>query len=204
MYFAHMNYLAHLYLSGENSELMAGNFLTDFLNLHEVQQLPEALQPGVKLHREIDDFTDNHPIVKELNAELRTSQGKYAPVALDIVFDYLLYHNWDRYSEVEYEAFCQVVYITIHRFLQYVPEKECKHIQRMIDSRWLSVYCSISGLNKIMEGMDRRTRFPSQFKKAIQEVEGNFSYYDNQFNLFFPDIVNHVARFMDKLKNIGE
>lgn len=190
-----MNYLAHLFLSGKDAEVMAGNLLTDFLTLQEMKGLPEALQPGVELHFEIDTFTDNHEIVKSLNSDLRETQGKYAPVALDIIFDYFLYYNWKKYADIEYEAFCQYVYIVLHRFMHLIPRRDRYQIQQMIDERWLSVYQSISGLHKIMEGMDRRTRFPSHFYKAIKQVEDNFQHFNTEFNKFFPDLYEHIKEF---------
>lgn len=192
-YFYPMNYLAHLFLSGSEAEIMAGNFLTDFLTLKEQKKLPAALQPGVQLHLKIDNFTDSHPIVKGLNEFLRDSQGKYAPVALDIIFDYFLCYNWDKYADIEYRGFCQYVYIVLERFLEYVPDRDKIQIQSMIDHRWLSVYTSLDGLHRIMDGMDRRTKFPSRFYKSIKLVEDNFSYFNAEFNKFFPEIHAYIT-----------
>lgn len=194
-----MNYLAHLLLSGEKPEIMAGNFFTDFLSLKELKKLPDPMQRGVEIHLKIDNFTDNHPIVKDLNELLWESQGKYAPVALDIILDYFLSYNWKTYSDMEYEQFCQYVYIVLGRFVRYLPDRERKHIETMISHRWLSVYRSISGLNDIMDRMDRRTKFPSRFYKSIDVVQDNFNYFNKQFNLFFAEIYEYINDELAKI-----
>ena len=48
-----MNFLAHLYLSGEDEELMIGNFIADFIRNREVTNYSEGIQKGIFLHRKI-------------------------------------------------------------------------------------------------------------------------------------------------------
>ena len=59
-----MNYLAHLYLSGDIEDLMIGNFIGDAIRGDQYKRLKPAVQAGVRLHREIDRFTDTHNTVR--------------------------------------------------------------------------------------------------------------------------------------------
>jgi len=95
-----MNYLAHLLLSNYHEDIMIGNFITDFITKPQERDFDSKIQVGIQLHRMIDEFTDDHPIVKESLSRLRKHQGKYAPVVLDICYDHLLARNWDKYSDV--------------------------------------------------------------------------------------------------------
>ena len=83
-----MNFLAHFHLSGENELIAIGNFLGDFIRGSELNSLPLTVQKGVYLHRFIDQYTDNHPVVRDLNKMLVPHFAKYAPVVSDIYFDY--------------------------------------------------------------------------------------------------------------------
>ena len=60
-----MNFLAHIYLSGEDQELKIGNFIADSVKGKKFAQFPERIQQGITLHRKIDSYTDSHPIVRE-------------------------------------------------------------------------------------------------------------------------------------------
>ncbi len=54
-----MNYLAHLYLSGENPEIRFGNFIGDAIKRNQFLQLPENISAGVLLHRKMTHLQIN-------------------------------------------------------------------------------------------------------------------------------------------------
>lgn len=83
-----MNFLAHLYLSGDDSEIMVGNFIGDFVkgrNLNE--RFEERIVKGIELHRSIDAFTDSHPVVTLSKNRLRDKYRHYSPVIVDMFYD---------------------------------------------------------------------------------------------------------------------
>ena len=55
-----MNYLAHIYLSGDNDLVTVGNFIADGIKGKSYKKYPKEIQTGVLLHRNIDTFTDAH------------------------------------------------------------------------------------------------------------------------------------------------
>jgi len=60
-----MNYLAHIYLSGNDDFLKLGNFIADEIKGKSYKEFPKDIQKGIILHRAIDDFTDHHPLVSK-------------------------------------------------------------------------------------------------------------------------------------------
>ena len=63
-----MNYLGHLVLSGCDEKILLGNFLGDHISNKMLHLYDSSVQKGINLHREIDTFTDSHPISRELRA----------------------------------------------------------------------------------------------------------------------------------------
>ena len=55
-----MNYLGHLVLSGNDSEILFGNFIADAIKGNSYIKWPGNIQKGILLHRFIDNFTDNN------------------------------------------------------------------------------------------------------------------------------------------------
>ena len=55
--FTFMNFLAHLYLSKNNTNIMIGNFIADHIRGNNFNHFSREIQQGIKLHREIDTFT---------------------------------------------------------------------------------------------------------------------------------------------------
>ena len=57
-----MNFLAHIYLSGNNDLIKIGNFMADGIRGKDYLKFPEQVKNGILLHRQIDTFTDAHVI----------------------------------------------------------------------------------------------------------------------------------------------
>ena len=79
-----MNFLAHTYLSGYNEEIVVGNFMGDYVKGRNYVHLPELVRKGILIHRDIDTFTDAHPITRRSRLRLVERYHKYAGVIVDI------------------------------------------------------------------------------------------------------------------------
>ena len=86
-----MNFLAHIYLSGEDEGVTIGNFIADHVRGNHFGHYPKEIQLGIILHREIDTFTDTHEIVRESKRRLHERYRHYDGVIIDIFYDYLTY-----------------------------------------------------------------------------------------------------------------
>ena len=76
-----MNYLAHLLLAENTNESRLGNFLGDFVkgkleDHHHIYN--QNILKGIRTHRQVDRFTDTHPIFlkskKRINLHLKHFQ----------------------------------------------------------------------------------------------------------------------------------
>ncbi len=190
-----MNYLAHLYLSCNDEELMIGNYIADHIKNKEVQSYSTGIQKGIRLHRAIDSFTDSHPLVKQSSKRLHASQGKYAPVVVDILYDYLLATHWHRYHEDSLQDFSNGVYLVLQNNAHLFPAKLAIRTHSMIRHNWLYRYSLVEGLTFTLSKMDERARFPSQFHTAFHALQQNQSFFEEEFHAFFPELKNHVAEF---------
>jgi acyl carrier protein phosphodiesterase len=187
-----MNFLAHLFLSFENEDIIIGNFIADSIRNNEVKNYSLAIQKGIKLHRKIDSFTDNHPSVRKGTLRLRPHHHKYAPVVIDILYDYVLANNWERYSNQSLESFAKRIYFILNKRLDEIPDKLRKNVPGMIKGNWLQSYKTKEGLLYTLKRMDIRASFPSKFTQAIEHLEQDYSLFENEFNLFFPELISHM------------
>ena len=88
-----MNYLAHIYLSGDRELIRIGNFIADHIKGKKYQAFSQGIQKGILLHRQIDSFTDNHEIVRKSKRRLHERYGLYRGVIIDIFYDHYLAKN---------------------------------------------------------------------------------------------------------------
>ena len=190
-----MNYLAHLFLSCQDDDLVIGNFIADSIRNKEVATYPLSIQQGIFLHRQIDSYTDTHPIVLQGTRRLYANHRKYAPVVIDIFYDNLLANNWKRYSNEPLAAFAERMYQLLIDRKNDLPLKMQKYVYGMIENNWLLSYGTMAGLQYAFERLDKRTKFKSNFVNAVKDLQKDYDLFNEEFNLFFPDVQQMVNDF---------
>ena len=187
-----MNFLAHLFLSGKDQDTIIGNFIGDSVNGSDFNNYPVSIKNGILLHRKIDYFTDNHPAVYKSKIRLRPKYRKYAPVIVDVFYDYFLAENWEKYHDEPLNTYTQRIYSILTNQKQIFPKKSVKMLPYMIAGNWLYNYKEIKGIEWALKGMSRRTIFNSNMETAHIELKRDKKQYQKEFNEFFPELINYV------------
>ena len=184
-----MNFLAHIYLSGNNDLLKIGNFSADGIRGKGFSIYPEAMQAGILLHRFIDSYTDNHPIFKRSTKRLHNSYGHYSSVIVDIFYDHFLAKNWVHYHDKQLDEYIDEFYKIIIEYFDILPERFKRLTPHMIRDNWLLSYADIEGIQKVLDGMNRRTKGKSKMNFATKELQLFYEEFENDFTEFFEDLV---------------
>ncbi|MEM8526818.1 MAG: ACP phosphodiesterase [Bacteroidota bacterium] len=189
-----MNYLAHLFLSCEDEELMIGNFIADFVKNHYREELSPRVLEGIQLHRIIDSFTDRHPAVVQATRLLHPKHHKYSPVLMDVFFDYLLVENWEVYGQESLEDFSTRVYAILSKNIDLIPEPFQARTLNMVQHRWLMSYMTLAGMEDTFERMKKRVSKPEYFEEAVVSLQEHHEELTATFHTFFPEIIGVVQR----------
>lgn len=192
-----MNFLAHLYLSGDNEEVKLGNFCGDFLKGNSYKVYPEKFQTGVQLHRSIDSFTDTHPIVKNCKSLFADKFHKYSGVVIDLAFDHFLTQTWPLFSSSTLQDFIEQTHQILQDNVASLPRGAQKIIPNFIQKRWIETYASTSGLELVLGRMAVRTSLPGYPGFAIKVIRENYNFFLNEFINFFYQIIKYVNRKYD-------
>jgi len=192
-----MNFLAHVYLSGNDDEIKIGNFIGDFVKGKDADNYPGKIKLGIYLHRHIDDFTDNHAIVLKSKKRLYPIFHHYAPVIIDVFFDHLLAKNWSRFSDINLLSFTESFYKITESFQQVIPKNASNMLIYMKKDNWLFNYQYLEGIDKAFKGMARRTKFESNMENAVRELNKNYPLFENEFLDFFPDIIKKSTKYIN-------
>lgn len=188
-----MNFLAHAYLSGTDPDILTGNFIGDFVKGNQLLTYPKEIQDGVLLHREIDSFTDRHPIVKSSKSRLRKYKH-YAGVIVDMYYDHFLAANWQTWHDQNLNEYSNAVY-SILSSAEGLPQRFRHMMTYMERQNWLLSYAQIDGLHQALTGMSRRTKFPSRMEHASEDLREDYQLFKKEFDEFFPLIINFVQTF---------
>ncbi len=196
-----MNYLAHIYLSGDNNEIAIGNFISDSVRGNKYKSFPKEIQKGILLHREIDTYTDAHEIFRRSTKRLHKNYGHYAGVIVDIYYDHFLAKNWMDYSNIPLEEYTTNFYKVLQDNFDVLPPRVQNLMPYMLKDNWLLAYASIEGISRVLHGMSKRTKHNSKMDLATRELKEYNDLFENEFKLFFKELIE----FSDaRLKEINK
>lgn len=195
-----MNFLAHLYLSGDDEGLRIGNFIADSVKGKAYLNYPEAIQKGIILHRRIDLFTDSHPTVIQSCKRLWDKYRHYSPVIIDIFYDHYLAARWQHYSGTELAHYVETNYQLMENNFELLPEKIKDMLPYMRKHNWLLNYAKVEGIRQTLTGMSRRTPFESGMETAVDSLVEHYGLFEAEFISFFAEIQLHVKKEISKLQ----
>jgi acyl carrier protein phosphodiesterase len=195
-----MNFLAHAYLSGSDEDILIGNFIADAVKGNNISRFREGIQKGVRLHREIDTYTDTHPVFLRSKQRIQDSYGKFAGVVVDIYYDHFLASSWNSYSDKELSEFALYVYNLMFKNYAVLPPKSRRILPYMAIHNWLVGYSSFRDLQWVFDGMSRRSKqYNSQMEGAVASLKEDYKDFENDFQEFFPDMIAHAGDFRKNL-----
>jgi len=184
-----MNFLAHIYLSFGDDEITIGNFIADSIRGNKIDHLPTRIQKGILLHREIDTYTDSHPIPRVSSKRLHQNYSHYSRVIVDIFYDHFLAKNWKQYSDTPLDIYVDKFYDLLEDNFTILPDGTKRMIPYMISDNWLLNYAQMDGISRVLNGMNRRTNNKSKMNFAILDLEKNYEAFEVEFTAFFNELV---------------
>src|SRR5690606_34877755 len=179
-----MNFLGHLLVSGEAPLVIVGNFMADAVKGRDLSSWSAGLRKGIRMHRRIDSFTDNHPLTLQGRERLRAHAGKYAGVALDLFYDHALAVSWHRLSEEPLADFAQRMYGLLERHAHLMPARTQYMLPHMVRNDWLTSYATIPGLARALNGLAARVPGGEALSGAEQVLLAHYSAFVEECLLF--------------------
>lgn len=181
-----MNFLAHAHLSGDNDDLLCGNFFADAVKGNGFNKFPRDIQYGIKIHRKIDSFTDSHPIFRQTLERIRVHFGKFAGIVVDIYYDHYLAQNWSQFSDTQLPEYTDHVYKILEARYELLPDRTKRLLPFLTSQNWLLAYANFNGLNAVFHGMDRRTGLQSGMSNAVPVLLENYNAIKEDFLNYYP------------------
>ena len=197
-----MNFLAHLFLSGTPgaptyADVLVGNFIADSVPGRQLDNYPPGVQAGIRLHRAIDAFTDQHPVVRGSTLRLRAAgYGKYAGVISDMFLDHFLARYFGEFTPEILPDFAQRVYFLLQARQGEMPPRVQQMLFYMTQHNWLLGYAETEGIRRALGGLSRRASPGSGMETAATELIANYTDYEADFRAFFPQLRQHVAALL--------
>ncbi len=191
-----MNYLAHLYLAENSPESRIGNFLGDFVKGH-LSQYESLYSPGIiqgiQEHRNIDTFTDRHPIFIQSKRRLGKKYRLLSGIVIDLLYDHFLTQHWQQFNPAEdLESFIWSSYHMLTQHQDILPTRLQKLLPKIIAENWLSSYQTLEGIELTLIRLSSRLKKENNLPDAIDDIQNNYLKLETDFLTFFPQLIIYV------------
>ncbi|EAY26993.1 conserved hypothetical protein [Microscilla marina ATCC 23134] len=84
-----------------------------------------------------------------------------------------------------------------------MPPKVQELLPHMIKQNWLAGYANLENigraLTRVSERISMRTQYDSKIELAIKNLETGYREFENDFNVFFPDMIVYINAFLSKI-----
>ncbi|RVU86241.1 DUF479 domain-containing protein [Leucothrix sargassi] len=187
-----MNYLAHLYLSQDNSFSKAGNLMADFLKHVDLEVQPQAIRDGIKNHQATDKFADHHFTIDHLKEAFDPKYRRFVPIAVDVVYDHMLAKSWQQYHDEELRDFTARAYQQLAEARSYMPSVMAERIDAIAQYDVLASYVSMSSVEKTLKSISRRMRFKNTLDETFDELLKQYDLVEESFHVFFPELCAYI------------
>ena len=188
-----MNYLGHLFLSGSDEKILLGNFLGDHVSNKTLHLYDSSIKKGVELHREIDLFTDSHPVSRELRAILFDQYRHQSRVILDLFYDHFLAADFCDFQSVSLLDYVIKVYDILQKQLHLMPDSAKHYFMTMRKYGWLEGYTSIDGIRFVLNQMSRRKKMDSM-GSSVEFLEKHYPHFRTQTHTFLHQAIDHFVQ----------
>ena len=187
-----MNFLAHIYLSGNNERIQIGNFMGGGIRGKDYKNYHTDIQIGVLLHRSIDSFTDFHLIFRQSKYRLVPKFNHFSGIIIDMFYDHFLAKEWKLYHHEDLEVFTQKFYQNLEKHYSELNQKTRNLLPYLTKQNWLQRYANLTDLQQILKQMDNRFAMKSNMNEAVEDLYQHYDDFQREFHLFFKDLMIHA------------
>lgn len=194
-----MNFLAHAFLSGDQPDILIGNFIADHITGNEYDHYRKGIIQGISLHRRIDSYTDHHAVFLSSKRRLHHKYHKYSGVIVDMFYDHFLATDWVYYSQDDLIGFTERSYAVLMQNFHILPVHTRRILHYMVEDNWLASYADLDFLQQSLQGIATRTPYRSGMEKAVSDLRDHYEIFHTEFREFFPDLIMFSKEQLEKL-----
>jgi acyl carrier protein phosphodiesterase len=193
-----MNYLFHLYLSGDDPEVLTGNFMGDFVKGRLTDQWPPLVRRGLELHRAIDSFAHTEPAFNRSRLRIAPSFGLYRGILVDLFYDHFLATTWSSWSAEPLPHYLRRVRRVVEEHRAILPQR-LGQILPIIFEDMIPSYLDTDGLGGALARMSRRIPRDNPLAGGEAELVRNYDGVREDFLEFIATAEEFAAGFRAKL-----
>ncbi len=179
-------------MSLNDADIQIGNLMGDFIKGNKFLLYPEKIKQGILLHRKIDFYTDQHPMIRLAIAFFKPSFRLSGGIFTDILFDHFLANDERYFSETNLASFTTDVYQNLQKNNAIFDEQMKQFFFYMSTYNWLYNYKYQEGLTKSILGICKRHPILGDGQIALDIIKLKYDELKSLYIDFFPQLMNYV------------
>ena len=191
-----MNYLSHIVLA-KSGKIQIGGFIADAVKGNDYKYFNKDIQKGILQHRFIDSYIDNDKEVAKVTTLFRPKYGKYAGIVTDVIFDYFLLENWDKFQKVPLKLFVLKFFFNVIVNYRIFPTRMKRFVKVVVFNNLTAYYKSTNGVAKVLDLMSKYRGIPNESEFAISVINENYEFINNIFIGFFEKVRREANSFLE-------
>ncbi|MAS10469.1 ACP phosphodiesterase [Salinisphaera sp.] len=185
-----MNLLAHLLLAERSDTSFAGQILGDEIKGWLDERFAPPIREGIRLHRAIDRYSDDHTLHRELRRTFEPPLRRYAGILVDIGLDHALARQWPAFHADTLNAFSDAAQ---RRVIAEWPSQAPFSSARLAWlARVLAGYAHPEGIQRALDSVARRLRRRNEVHLCLPELLARNSIFDDAIAALIHDLDRHV------------
>jgi acyl carrier protein phosphodiesterase len=190
-----MNFLFHMALSGDDPQLLVGNFMGDFVKGPLEDRFSPGIRRGVLLHRRIDSHAETDPFFRASRQRLDPLYGLYRGVLVDLFYDYFLVNSWHQWCDEPLDAYLTRTRRIIEAHRGSLPPAMHRLVP-VIFEELLPSYGSVAGIATALARISRRVQRPNPLAGGESELLRHHDGLSADFQAFTPGMFHYVSRLI--------
>jgi len=178
-----VNILFHLYLSGDDPELLVGNFMGDFVKGPLDNTYPPRVRQGLLLHRKIDAFAQRDAHFQRSRLRLPSHYGLYRGVLVDLFYDHFLAKEWSSWSGIPFADYLAWAQQLVEKQRTILPPR-LQELAAPIFNEILPSYQKVAGTELALRRMSRRVRRANPLAEGGGELTRHYAGLQEDFTGF--------------------
>ncbi len=193
-----MNHLAHLFLAGENPDLIIGGFLGDHVKGRLKGERNTGIEQGIALHRSIDAYTDTHEITRRSQSRFQQQYRRYSGIMTDIIYDHFLALDWYNYHPQDLQSFSDDTFRILLGNIADFPLAAAHSCQRLYDYNVLAGYTNDEFIKRSFAYLSNKLTRENPLTSGFQQFADNREELHADFEAFFPQLMTFVDEWKEK------
>ena len=193
-----MNLLAHAFLAHGDTDRIVGQLCGDFVRGSNLSEFPEAIQAGIRCHRAIDTYTDQHELNLQARNLFEAPYRRFAGIVVDVIYDHFLASEWDNYSDVPLHSYTATVAQALSQHRSILPAG-LKNFSKLHESEGtLHRNLDRDHIELTLQRIASRRRSLAPLSTVAANLWDREHALKRIFDCFFPQLISYTLSYQNQ------